>query len=532
MTLADGPDPARGPAADGGRATDRSLRRAARGSILTLSGSAVSAVAGFALTLTITRLSSHAQAGLFFSATSLFLLATGLARLGTQTSLVYFVSGARSRGRADLARPYMRTAALPVLLVSVLVGIGLFVGAEALGRWLSPEMSADFARWMRVLAVAVPVAAVANLGLAGTQGLGTMKALALVEQVGRPVGQLLLVAAVLTLFGDPGLLPAAWAIVYVPVAIGAWWWWHRLAGPATTRDSRATVRSLSRPFWAFSTPRALAAVTQTAMQRFDIVLVGALAGLADAAIYTAATRFLVLGQIAGRALSLSIQPLLGEALARHDHADARSLYQVVTAWLVLGTWPLYFVFINHASWVLEVFGDGYSEAAPALVLLSCVMLVATACGMVDMVLNMAGRSLWNLLNVIVAFGVNLGLDLWLIPKWGFMGAAIGWAAAITANNLLPLAQVARNPGMHPFGRQTLSAMGVATLLFGALPAVARVATGGGHGASLAVLCLAVALHAAALLVARRHWQLTLLVTAVRRRRGARREGPPRHGPIS
>ncbi|WP_068256509.1 lipopolysaccharide biosynthesis protein [Janibacter corallicola] len=526
MTIADGQGPVRESAVGGSGAEGRSLRRAARGSILTLTGSAVAAVAGFALTLAITRLSSQDQAGLFFSATSLFLLAIGLARLGTQTSLVYFISRGRSRGRPDLARPYMRTAALPVLLVSVLVGLGLFVGAEALGRWLSPEMSADFARWMRVLAVAVPVAAVANLALAGTQGLGTMKALALVEQVGRPLGQLLLVGVVLVWLGDPGLLPTAWAIVYVPVAAIAWWWWHRLARPAPTEDVGATVRSLTRPFWAFSTPRALAAVTQTAMQRFDIVLVGALAGLAEAAIYTAATRFLVLGQIAGRALSLSIQPLLGEALARHDRAVARSLYQVVTAWLVLGTWPLYLVFINHASWALEIFGDGYSEAAPALVLLSCVMLVATACGMVDMVLNMAGRSLWNLLNVVVAFGVNLGLDLWLIPQWGFMGAAIGWAAAITTNNLLPLAQVAREPGIHPFGRQTLSAMGTATLLFGVLPAVASAVAGNGHGVSLAVLCLAAALYAVALVLARRHWHLTLLVTAVRRRRRSRREGPP------
>lgn len=493
----------------------QSLRRAARGSVLTLSGSAVAALAGFALTLVITRFSSQVEAGLFFSATSFFLLATGLARLGTGTGLVYFVSGARARGQAELARPYMRTAAVPVLVVSCGVGLGLFLGADALGRVLSPERPAEFAAWMQVLAWAVPVAAVANLALAGTQGLGTMKALAALEQVGRPVGQFLLVVAVLVWVGDPSLLPAAWAAVYVPVAVFAWWWWHRLAARAPSRGPVA--RSLAAPFWSFSAPRALAAVTQMAMQRFDIVLVGALAGLEEAAIYTAATRFLVLGQIAGRALALSVQPLLGEALARGDRDDARSLYQVVTAWLVLGTWPLYLALIVCAPLALQVFGDGYQQAAPALYLLCSVMLVATACGMVDMVLNMAGRSLWNLFNVLVAFGVNLGLDLWLIPKWGFMGAAVGWSAAILVANLLPLAQVARQPGIHPFGRGTITAMAAAAVLFGAVPWVVRAVAGPGPLPTLATFGAAVVAYAGLLIVGRRHWRLTLFLSAVRRR---------------
>lgn len=504
----------RAPASRHGADT-QSLHRAARGSVLTLSGSALAAFAGFALTLSITRLTSGVQAGLFFSATSFFLLATGLARLGTQTGLVYFVSGARASGRPDLARPYMRTAAVPVLLVSGAAGLGLFLGAEALGRVFSPQRPAEFADWMQVLAWAVPLAAVANLALAGTQGLGTMKALAAVEQVGRPVVQLLLVLAALLWFGEPGLLPAAWAAAYLPMAVLAWWWWHRLAAP--TGGSTSHARSLAAPFWSFSAPRALAAVTQTAMQRFDIVLVGALAGLGEAAVYTAATRFLVLGQIAGRALSLSVQPLLGEALARGDRDDARSLYQVVTAWLVLGTWPLYLVLIVHSPLVLRVFGDGYPQAAPALSLLCAVMLVATACGMVDMVLNMAGRSLWNLFNVLVAFGVNLGLDLWLIPRWGFMGAAVGWAAAIAVANLLPLAQVIRQPGIHPFGRGTVMAMVAATLIFGALPWGVRAVAGTGAVPALAALAAAVLMYVVALAMGRRYWHLTLFVAALRRR---------------
>ena len=59
------------------------------------------------------------------------------------------------------------------------------------------------------------------------------------------------------------------------------------------------------------------------------------------------------------------------------------------------------------------------------------------------------------------------------PAAGHLGAAIGWAAAILANNLLPLTQLLLAYGLHPFGRATLAAMALAGTCFGLLPLAAR-----------------------------------------------------------
>ena len=40
----------------------------------------------------------------------------------------------------------------------------------------------------------------------------------------------------------------------------------------------------------------------------------------------------------------------------------------------------------------------------------------------------------------------------LIPRYGALGAAVGLACAMVANNLLPLVQVGRAARLHPFGR--------------------------------------------------------------------------------
>jgi O-antigen/teichoic acid export membrane protein len=260
-----------------------------------------------------------------------------------------------------------------------------------------------------------------------------------------------------------------------------------------------------------------------AMQRLDIVLVAALAGAVPAALYTAATRFLVVGQMGNRAISLAVQPRLGESLARGDLQQTRHFYQTATAWLMLVTWPLYLMFVVFGVQLLSIFGRGYDAGSEVLFLLSLTMLLATACGMVDMVLNMAGRTSWNLANVALSLGVQLGVDLWLIPDHGILGAAIGWAAGIACANLVPLTQIGIALGLHPFGRTTATAAVLAFGCFGIVPWLVRFGLGTSWTSVLVSLLVSGCLYASLLWRLRRPLQLTALA-GLRRGRAGRRGG--------
>ena len=122
-----------------------------------------------------------------------------------------------------------------------------------------------------------------------------------------------------------------------------------------------------------------------------------------------------------------------------------------------------------------------------LVILGITQLVAAACGQVDMVLITTGRSSWSLMNGLLAMVVNVGLDLLLIPRYGINGAAIGWAAAIGAANLMPLIQVARSVRLQPFGRGTIIACALCLASFGAVPLALRYLLGSGLGAIAAAM---------------------------------------------
>ena len=498
----------------------------ARGGVANLVGAASASVMTLALTLAVTRGVSPQVAGVFFAASSVFMLAAAVSQLGTNVGLVYFLSRARSFGTPRAFRSLYRMAMRPTLVVATCLGVALFVFAPQLSAVVNTELTDLSTTFLRSMAPFLPLIVLMQVTLSGTRGLGSMRPNVLTEQVGRPLTQLGLVVLCLFTVGESGL-GYAWAGAYLPAVLLALLYWRRTLsgalrqGSSTSADVVDDEGPTRKEFWRFTSPRALAGVAQVTMQRFDIVLVAALAGATPAAIYTAATRFLVVGQAAQRAVSLAVQPRLAEALAVHDRDRARELYRVSTAWLMLVTWPIYLAFAFFGERLLAVFGADYSAGGTVLLLLSLTMLFATGCGMVDMVLVMAGRSTWSLYNVLLSLVVQVGLDLWLIPDYGILGAAIGWAAAIVAANLVPLLQVGLVYGLHPFGRATFVAFATLLTCFVIVPAAAIAILGAGWTGVAVSVAVGGASFLAVLWRARDQLQLTALAHITRRKAAAR-----------
>jgi O-antigen/teichoic acid export membrane protein len=192
---------------------------------------------------------------------------------------------------------------------------------------------------------------------------------------------------------------------------------------------------------------------------------------------------------------MAAQPQLTQLFAVHDRSGANRVYQVTTAWLILLTWPLYLLAIVFGPSVLAIFGRSYQAGSTVMVILALAMLVATACGQVDMVLITTGRSSWSLYNGLLAMTINVGVDLVLIPRLGITGAAIGWAAAIAITNLVPLAQVAAAVRVHPFGRAMAAACALTVVSFAAIPLGLRAVAGTRPAVSIAATALGCAVMA-------------------------------------
>ncbi|GGP12151.1 lipopolysaccharide biosynthesis protein [Nonomuraea glycinis] len=421
-------------AAPGGSAGRVASGRVLRGGLAGVMGAGVAALAQFGLVVVVTRAFSVEQAGAFFTVTALMLMAAGIVKLDAGNGLVYFIARANAFEYRGISG-YIRAALVPVTGAATLAGVLLY-------PWLGP------------VALALPVLAVADVLLAAGRGFGALRPTVLLSGVLLPIGQLALVAGVaLPAWTLPAwVLPVAWALPYLPVLV--------LAALALRGRAPRTpyLPGTGRDLWRHTAPRSVAAAVQAVFQRFDIVIVALLAGPAQAAVYTAATRFKIVGQLANQGLAQAVQPRLVRALADGDLAAARELYQATTMWLVLLTWPVWLAYALAAPWLLRLFGDGYGAATPVALVLAATMMAATASGMVDVVLTAAGHTTASLRNLVAAGACTVLLDLALIPAHGALGAALGWSAGVLVRNALPLWQLHHRYGLRPFGRHSRSAL--------------------------------------------------------------------------
>lgn len=519
------------------------VERIARGTALTGLGAGIAAIGGVALTLVVTRSYSPQLAGTFFAATTFFLIVSTLAQLGTDVGLVRYLS-ALSGPHLQARRPVLlRIALVPVVLVGVCCAVAMELGAPAIASWFgSPEVHGAATSMLRWLAPFLPVAAVYGSLLAATRAQGSMRTTVTLDSVFRTVFQPVGVVAT-ALAGLP--LEAAVLVWVAPYLIGSMWCVGALARPArrlaasrragaelegaqpqlagdegTAKPEVVEEQSLARQFWSFTAARAVAGAVVMVWRRFDILLVAALSGPADAAIYTAATRFLVVGSLGIQAVQMTVSPQLGKLFARRDLVGAHRVYATATLWTMVFAWPLYLVTAAAAHAVIQVFGAGYSAGTSSVVVLSAAMLVATACGSVDAVLLMSGRSMLSLGNAVITLALNVVLDLWLIPKFGILGAAIGWACSIALRNLLAVVQINRLLGIGAF-RQRMVFVGIlAALCFAAAPA-ALTAWGRTDRELALSLVIGGAVYAALLWRARRWLELDTFGSALIRRGAGR-----------
>ena len=501
------------------------LEKIARGGAFNLAGSVVSAIATFAFAVLVTRGTTQEQAGAFFALTSVFVIVVAVSRLGVPMGLVYFLARHRTTGDQHLIRALVRQAAVVVGSLALALGLVGVVAAGPLADALVGTREGGTVALVRVLSACLVFAALTDVGIGATRGLGLMRPLVVVDRVARPLAQVLLALAVVLAGVHSALgLGLAWVLPWVPSAAVVLLWARRLRQGAERRSGN-TARGGLEPgqfaaFWRFTAPRSVSSIAQLALQRSDIVLIGVLRGPRDAAVYTAATRFLVFGQLGANAISTTIQPKLAQLMAKEDADGARAVYRVATVWLVLMSWPIYLLSAVFAQDLLTVFGSGYRTGSVVIVVLSLVMLVATASGAVDVVLAMAGRASWTMANSLGALAVNVVLNLLLIPSLGILGAALAWAAAIAVNNLTPLVQMALSLRLHPFGRSLALATAAAAVCFGVLPLGVRLL----FGDSLVVAVLAAAVgaveYAGLLWYWREHFELPSLEAVLRRGKGS------------
>jgi len=203
-------------------------------------------------------------------------------------------------------------------------------------------------------------------------------------------------------------------------------------------DSVASVDRADSRRWMLATlPLGFIAAAQIVNTRADTLLLGFLAGAESVGLYQVAVHGAQAVALALGAVSLVVAPRFA---ALYEQGEMERLQRLVTLSaraVALVTLPVVLVLVFFGGSLIRwIFGVEYQPAHLPLAILAAGQLANAGFGTVGALLNMTGHERATARGLALAAGLNIALNLALIPPFGISGAAAATAVSLVAWNIM------------------------------------------------------------------------------------------------
>lgn len=382
-------------------------------------------------------------------------LAMGLAVLsiGTSVSLVGMNHGVpRYLSRFDDDRD-LRGTWLVALLASVAVGtvvaLVLLDNAALITSLLFDGTSSS--ALLNALILAIPLNVALTVGVATLRGMENTRYKLLTKNVLQPGLRLCLIAGLLV--GGFGLVSVGYAYVASAAVtlVVAHFFANRLfslVGP---------VRTHFRELVAFSAPLIVTMLLSVLLTQTDTLMLGYFTTSAEVGVYNAAYPLANSLLLVVSAFGYLYLPLTSRLDADDKRDEVSDIYRLTTKWGYVVTFPAFLTFLIFPGDMVTIFfGGEYARGGLALAILSLGFFTSAAFGRNRATLSALGHTKHILYADVVTIGLNVALNLLLIPSYGFVGASVASAAAYVVRNVAIYAVLHVKCSITPFSRRMIT----------------------------------------------------------------------------
>jgi O-antigen/teichoic acid export membrane protein len=355
-----------------------------------------------------------------------YALAVVIARIGEEVSMFGFGISV-----LHFVPVYLRNGDRPRLFGAILLGMAfpLVIGIALIGvMWFAAPAIADYVLheprgvpYLRLFAVAIPLIGVSEILGRITRGFGhAIYHVAIREVVPRVVYFALLL----------GLVLSDSYRVWIGLAFIASYFCACIVGILST--VKLTGRELwttkpvipFREMYAYSIWSYATVLLALVMGATDYVMIGVLGTSDEAGLYRGSLQYantLILIIHAFAAGTIHLYPVL---IKEKRQKELEQVYATASTSINYLAAFLFVMIVLNRTDLLLLLGDQFAVAAPALFVLLVANLVRSCTGLAPYVLLVTGHQRLEMLNAAVGIASTILLNLWLIPLYGIMGAAV------------------------------------------------------------------------------------------------------------
>ena len=413
-----------------------------KGASLAFGFRVLSAGLAFGLSVILARKLGAEDSGIFFLGLTIVLIVSSIGCMGMENSLVRFIAANASAGRPGKVLGVYQMAILYSLAAASLISIPLYLLAPWMSQFVfsKPNMVQPFT----IMVMGVVPLSLLTLHAYALQGLRKIAASITVLSIIIP----LITSTVAILFAsDFGINAVAWGYlfaIFISLLLGRLFW--KQAIRSFNADSigfeRIELLASSMPLFGMVFMSLLIAWS-------PMLFLGVWETSGNIGIYSVASRTAMLTGVILNAVNSIAAPKFSSLYQQGDVNALGKIARQSTKFITILATPILLLFLLLPEWVLSIFGEQFKQGAIVLMIISVGQFVNVATGSVGNLLMMTGHERLLRNNLIFSAFTGILLSVWLIPRYGIVGAAVSTAFILSIQNLIAVVQVRMKLGIMP-----------------------------------------------------------------------------------
>ena len=399
--------------------------------------------------------------GIYSLANAIMLISEVVAKMGLETGVMRFVSRLNPELDQEKIQKIIASALRMTTIFSLVIMVALIISSGAIVKNILNEPPL-LKLVIIIFAIAIPFNALTLVSAFATQGFKRLKYKILVTQFLNPT---LLLTTMVICYWFISAESALMAPMLITGIIGFFVMLGVLKKVTGVSNNQIIKAKVDTSLFNFSYPLMFVTILQTFMHWMDILMLGYFTDATTVGLYHPAARTAGLLQ----ALLLSFISIYAPMMAQfHREGDRKKMddtYKLVSRWLLMCAIPISAIFIIFPGKVMLLFGPEYLPSAKILVILTGATFIQAIFGAAGPTLSMSGHTKLVLWNTIGAFALNFGLNIFLIPNYGIIGAAIATLTSLIVVGFARTIEVGIILKMNFFDRKVIKPIFAGIMVF-------------------------------------------------------------------
>ena len=380
--------------------------------------------------------------GMGFGQIFRYLFTTLLARwAGLELLGIYSISNAVTRifevfGKLGLDQGILRAVSreeknadkqsiiLSALKIGLVSGMIFMLIQITIASWLSTYIFHQTSLLTMVItihALSLPLYILIHISAFSTQGYKLLKYKIFVGEIQNPL--ILLLSMVVFYFSFsaesaimlPVVISSLFGIITINIAL------RKVTGVSIFS---LTAGKFNKDLLYYSLPIMFMSILGTILHWTDIFMLGYFTDVSTVGLYHPAARTAGIIRMIFLSFAGIYGPIMAETFAKRLQIEMEHIFKLVTRWILTFALPFTILILIYPKKVMLIFGGDFIIAYPILITLVIAAFIQAIFGIGGTTLTMTGFPKINLINTLIACGLNIGLNIILIPKMGAVGAAV------------------------------------------------------------------------------------------------------------